>query len=458
MIDRIAGALARWLDRRTGLAKIGRRILNHVFPDHWSFMVGEIAFYSFIILVITGTFLAMFYDSSSAKIVYHGAYRALDGAQVSSAYNSVLRLSFDIPAGLLIRQMHHWAALIFVAAIVAHVARVFFTAAYRRPRELTWVIGVTLLILAIANGFFGYSIGGDLLSGAGLRIGYAIIMSVPVVGQWMAYLLLGGNIPNPLTVPRLYSLHIFVVPGAIAVLLALHLGLVWRQMHTNLPGPGRTNRTIVGSRLWPSYTAKSLGLFCLLFALIAMLGGLAQIDPVWVYGPYEPTAIMPGAQPDWYLGWVEGAMRLFPALNLRTRFLVPDVFFPAVLLPGLVFLGLYLYPLFDKLISGDLSDRQYNVLLLPYEQPFNTAVGCAAFMFLLVLFFAGSDDVIAVVAGSSVIMIRAVLRVLALALPPVTFVLVFLLCRGIRRRRHAAPHEPSEGTATATQEVARRSQ
>jgi ubiquinol-cytochrome c reductase cytochrome b subunit len=457
MIDLMGRVLARWLDRRTRLARFARRVLNHVFPDHWSFMVGEIAFYSFIILVITGIFLAMFYNSSSDKVVYHGSYSALDGVRVSTAYQSIFRLSFDVPAGLLIRQMHHWAALIFLAAIVAHVARIFFTAAYRRPRELTWIVGVTLLILALANGFIGYSIGGDLLSGAGLRIGYAIILSVPAIGSWMAFLLLGGDVPNPMTVPRFYSLHIFIIPAAIAALIALHLGLVWRQMHTNLPGAGRTNRTIVGSRLWPSYAAKSLGLFCLLFGLIAMLGGLVQIDPVWVYGPYDPTAILPGAQPDWYLGWIEGAMRLFPALNLRARFLVPDVFFPAVLLPSLVFIGLYAYPLFDKLISGDLSDRQYNVLLLPYEQPFNTAVGCAAFMFLLVLLFAGSDDVIALAAGTSVIMIRAVLRVLSLAVPPVTFVLVFLLCRRMRRRSESSRAAPAE-TATASQETVQRSE
>ena len=453
MIDLLVRMLARWLDRRTGLARFARRALNHVFPDHWSFMIGEIAFYSFIILVITGTFLAMFYHSSSAKVIYHGSYRALDGVQISAAYQSVLRISFDVPAGLLIRQMHHWAALIFVAAIVAHVARIFFTAAYRRPRELTWMVGVTLLILALANGFFGYSIGGDLLSGAGLRIGYAISLSVPVIGRWIAFLLLGGDIPNPVTVPRLYSLHIFLIPAAIAMLLALHLGLVWRQMHTNFPGPGRTNRTIVGSRLWPAYAAKSLGLFCLLFALIAMVGGLVQIDPVWIYGPYDPTAIMPGAQPDWYLGWVEGAIRLFPALKLRSAYLVPDLFFPAVLLPSLLFVGLYFYPFFDKLISGDVSHRQYNVLLLPYEQPFNTALGCATFMFLLVLFFGGSDDVIAVAAGSSVVMIRTVLRVLALALPPVMFVLVFLLCRRIRRRRRAVSDVPAATTESASQEA-----
>ncbi len=438
MIGWMGRGFAGWLDRRVHAAKFVRRALNHVFPDHWSFMIGEIAFYAFAILVITGTFLAMFFNSSSDKTTYHGAYRALDGVQVSSAYHSVLQLSFDIPGGLLLRQMHHWAALIFVAAIVTHVARIFFTAAYRRPRELTWIIGVTLLLLALVNGFLGYSIAGDLLSGAGLRVGYAIVMSVPVVGQWLAFLFFGGDVPNPATTPRFYSLHIFLVPAAIALLIGLHLGLVWRQLHTNYPGPRRTNQTIVGSRLWPSYAAKSLGLFCVLFGLVALLGALVQIDPVWIYGPFDPVAITPGAQPDWYLGWVEGAMRLFPAFHLRRHALVPNVFFPAVLLPALIFIGLYLYPLFDKLIYQDLSDRQYNILLLPYEQPFNTALGCAVFMFLLVLFFGGGDDVIAVATGGSVAEIREILRVLCLVMPPTTFAAVYLLCRRLRRRRGEA--------------------
>jgi ubiquinol-cytochrome c reductase cytochrome b subunit len=448
VIDR----LARSLDQRLHGAKFLRRAMNHIFPDHWSFMVGEIALYSFVILIITGTFLAMFFNSSSAKVIYHGSYAALDGVQMSAAYESVIHLSFDVAAGLLVRQMHHWAALIFLGAIVLHLARIFFTAAYRRPRELTWMIGVTLLLFALVNGYVGYSIAGDLLSGAGLRIAYAILLSVPLIGRWLAFLFLGGVVPTPITIPRFYSLHIFLVPAAIAILIALHLGLVWRQMHTNYPGPRRTDRTIVGSRLWPSYAAKSLGLFCLLFALIAALGGFVQIDPVWVYGPSDPIAIVPGAQPDWYLGWVEGAMRLFPALNFRGRYLVPDVFFPAVLLPSLVFLVLYLYPFFDKLINPSW-DQFHNVLLLPYQQPFHTAFGCAAFMFVVVLFFGAGDDVIAVATGTAVADIRGILQFLALAAPPVTFVSVYLLCKRMQHRRGPVHASTSPEAAIGSEEM-----
>jgi ubiquinol-cytochrome c reductase cytochrome b subunit len=434
----IGEGLARSVDQRVHGARFLRRAMDHVFPDHWSFMVGEIALYSFVILIITGIFLAMFYSSGSAEVIYHGSYRALDGVRMSSAYESVLHLSFDVAAGLLIRQMHHWAALMFVGAIVLHMARIFFTAAFRRPRELTWLIGVTLLILTIANGFIGYSIGDDLLSGAGLRICYAILLSVPFIGNWLAFLFLGGVVPSPVTIPRFYSLHIFLVPALIAALIALHLGLVWRQMHTNYPGPRRTETTIVGSRLWPSYTAKTIGLFCLIFALTAALGGFVQIDPVWVYGPSTPAAIVPGAQPDWYLGWIEGAMRLFPPLNISLgNLLVPDVFFPAVLLPSVLFLGLYFYPFFDRLTDSRSRDRSHNVLLLPWQQPFNTAFGCAVFMFLLVLLFGGSDDVFAVATGSAVTDIRAILRVVVLAAPAITFLFVYLWCRRLKHRARA---------------------
>lgn len=437
MINWLGKKMALWIDRRTHLAKFARRALNHVFPDHWSFMLGEIALYSFVILVITGTFLAMFYNSSSAQVIYHGSYKPLDGVRMGAAFESVLHISFDVTAGLLVRQMHHWAALIFVGAIVIHLARIFFTAAYRRPREINWVIGLTLLLFALVNGYFGYSIAGDLLSGAGLRIAYAILLSVPVVGQWLAFLILGGTVPVPATIPRFYSLHIFLIPATIAVLLTLHLAIIWRQYHTNYPGPRRTDKTIVGSRLWPSYAFKSVGLFFLLFAVLAMLGGLVQIDPIWVYGPFDPIAILPSAQPDWYLGWIEGAMRLFPGVHMQVgRWLIPEIFFPAVLMPALLFLALYLYPFLEQLFTFDTE--QHHVLRRPSQQPFNTALGCGVFMYLLVLFFAGGDDVIALATGTSVVTIRAILRALVFAAPAVTFALVYLLCA--RARRHSASH------------------
>jgi ubiquinol-cytochrome c reductase cytochrome b subunit len=236
------------------------------------------------------------------------------------------------------------------------------------------------------------------------------------------------------------------------VLIAVHLGIIWRQMHTNYPGPMRTEKLIVGSRLWPSYTAKSLGLFLLVFAAIAALGGLVQIDPIWIYGPFDPVAAVPGAQPDWYLGWVEGAMRLFPGVNLRIGgWLVPEVFFPGVLFPLLVFAGLYAYPFLEQFISFD--KRPHNVLRLPHQQPFNTALGCAVFVFMIVLLAAGGDDVIAVASGSSVVVLRTLLRVLVFVLPAATFAIAYGTCVS-KQRRHSAATAPGKIVSAAVPEKA----
>lgn len=420
--------LAAWLDSRLRLARFARKSLNHIFPDHWSFMLGEIALYSFIILVVTGTFLAMFFNASTAKVVYGGPYEALRGVSMSAAYRSVMDLSFKVPAGLFIRQTHHWAAMIFVGAIMVHILRIFFTGAFHRPREVNWVIGMTLLMLAMGNGFTGYSIPDDLLSGTGLRIGYSIALSVPVIGPWLAFLAFGGLVPTGVMISRLYGLHIFVIPALIAILIALHLSIIWRQTHTNYPGPERSNRTIVGTKLWPVYSAKAIGLFFMVFAAVAALGGLVQINPIWIYGPYDPAAALTGAQPDWYLGWMEGALRLFPGLNLRIfGYLVPDPFFPGVLLPLLVFAALYLYPFLEQRITGNREER--NILQHPSEHPFRTSLGFTVLSFLLVLFFGGGQDVISVITGAHLTTVRFILQVLALAVPPATALIAYLICR-----------------------------
>ncbi|MGH9522569.1 MAG: cytochrome b N-terminal domain-containing protein, partial [Terriglobales bacterium] len=286
------------------------------------------------------------------------------------------------------------------------------------------------------------------LSGEGLRIGYSILLSFPVIGVWLAYLLVGGNVPSEVTIPHMYAMHIYFIPFLIAGLMTLHLAIVWRQFHTNMPGPRRTNATIVGSRLFPSYTAKTIGLFAILFGFIAALGGLVQIDPVWVYGPYTPFAAVPGAQPDWYLGWIEGAMRLLPPINIRAgNRLVPNVFFAGILFPLLVFLLAYIYPFVEQWLSFDRGN--HHVLLMPYEQPINTAIGCTAFTFLLVLLFAGGDDVILIaLGGGSLVTIRAVLRTLALVLPPLVGIFTYLICARMKRRR-APFHSPNDPISEA---------
>src|SRR3954447_5941276 len=309
--------LSRWFDDRITVSKFGRSALNKVFPDHWSFMLGEIALYAFLVLVLTGIFLTFFFEPSLKQVTYTGSYGPLHGIEMSAAYASVVNLSFDVRAGLVMRQTHHWAALVFIASIVAHLCRIFFTGAFRRPHEINWIIGVTMLLLAIANGVTGYSLPDDLLSGTGLRIMYSIVLSIPVVGTWLAFLVFGGEFPSGSIVSRLFVIHIFIVPVALFGLLGAHLAILWRQKHTQFAGRKRAERNVVGSRFWPKYAIKSVGLFAIIAGVLAGLGGLAQINPVWLYGPFDPAAVSTAAQPDWYVGWLEGALRLAPPWYLQ---------------------------------------------------------------------------------------------------------------------------------------------
>ena len=421
----------RWVDDRLGATSFTRHALTKVFPDHWSFMIGEIALYCFVILVLTGTFLAFFFVPSPNEVVYRGSYEPLRGVEVSEAFNSVMRISFDVRAGLLIRQAHHWAALLFVGSIVVHMARIFFTGAFRRPRELNWIIGVTLLLLALFNGFSGYSLPDDLLSGTGLRIAYSIVLSIPLLGTWLAFLVFGGEFPAPDILSRLLILHVYLIPLAMAGLISAHLAIVWRQKHSQFPGPGRTETNVVGSVLWPTYAARSVGLLFAIGALVFAMGGLLQINPIWLYGPFIPEAVSSPAQPDWYVGWLEGALRIFPAWEVDLfGFRIPNPFFPGVLLPTVTFGVLYVWPFLEARFTGDRAE--HHLLDRPRDRPVRTAIGVAGLTFYAVLLLAGSNDIVARLLGVSVTGITAVLRVLVLVLPLVTALFAHRVMRALR--------------------------
>ena len=336
-VEKAGAAGATFVDQRLGSNKFLSRSLSKVFPEHWSFMLGEIALYSFIVVLLTGTYLTLFYKPSMAEVIYDGSYVPLKGIYMSEAYASTLNISFDIRGGLLIRQMHHWSALIFVAAVAVHMFRVFFTGAFRKPRELNWIVGVALTTLALAAGFTGYSLPDDLLSGTGLQIIRGILQSIPLIGTWLAFFVFGGEYPGGEIISRLYSAHILLVPGLILALITVHLIMVWTQKHTQFPGPGRTNNNVVGYPLLPIYMAKAGGFFFIVFGIVALLSGLVNINPVWIFGPYTPDQVTAGTQPDWYIGWLDGALRLMP--NWETviaGFTISwNVFIPSVIVPGI---------------------------------------------------------------------------------------------------------------------------
>jgi ubiquinol-cytochrome c reductase cytochrome b subunit len=426
------GKVAKWFDDRLNLAGPTRKQLNKVFPDHWSFMMGEIALYSFIILLLTGTYLTFFFDPSMADTVYHGRYVPMQGITMSKAYESTLNISFDVRGGLVIRQIHHWAALLFLAAMLIHMFRVFFTGAFRKPRELNWLIGLGLVALGIIEGFAGYSLPDDLLSGTGLRIADAIMLSIPVVGTWVSFLIFGGPFPGDVIIGRFYIAHVLLIPAILAALIGAHLALIVRQKHSEFPAPGRGEHTVSGERVYPTYAAKAGGFFFIVFGVTAALGGLAQINPVWLFWPYNPAQVSSGSQPDWYMMFLDGSTRLFPSWEIRLwGHTLPPLFWPTVVLPGILFTLAGAYPFIEAKMTKDT--KAHNLLQRPRDVPVRTSLGAMAITFYMVLFLSGGNDLIAKAFNISLNAMTWGGRIALLVLPPIAYVLTYRVCLGLQR-------------------------
>jgi ubiquinol-cytochrome c reductase cytochrome b subunit len=392
---KLAGA-ARGLDERVGLAGFLKKALKKAFPDHWTFMLGEIAMYSFVIIIASGIFLTFFFKPSMGDVVYHGSYVPLRGVRMSEAYDSTLRISFDVRGGMLVRQIHHWGTVIFLSAIVAHMLRNFFTGAFRKPRELNWLIGVVLFILVMLNGLFGYSLPDDLLSGTGMRILEGVLLAIPIVGSYLSMWVFGGLFPGEEIIPRLYTIHVLLIPGILLALIPLHaVILTWRQTHTQYPGKGRTDKNIVGKPFWPSFMIKTLAYQMWVFAGICLLSTFAQINPIWLFGPYNPGSISAGSQPDWYMGWLEGSLRIMPGweINALGHTIPMDVLIPALVVPGLIFTALAIYPFIERWATGDYE--VHHVLDRPRDVPARVGIGVAGMTFYGLLWLAGGNDIIA---------------------------------------------------------------
>ena len=449
---RAAGSVGNFVDERVGASKGVKFLFRKIFPDHWSFMLGEVALYSFIILLLTGTFLTFFYVPSVGRTTYDGVYTPLAGAQVSEAFASTVRLSFDVRGGMLMRQIHHWSALIFVAATSVHMFRVFFTGAFRKPRELNWVIGSILALLAVIEGFAGYSLPDDLLSGTGLRIASSIILAIPVVGSYLSFFVFGGQFPGEIFISRLYTIHVLLLPGIFLALITVHLIMVLVQKHTQYPGPGRTNENVVGYPLFPVYAAKAGGFFFIVFGVTALMGALFTINPVWMYGSYDPSPVTAGAQPDWYMGWLDGAVRMTPGFfefSLLGYTLSLNVLIPTLIMPALITLPMILYPWIEQWATGDRREHHLNDR--PRNVPTRTGLGVMAITFYLLLLISGGNDIIASQLHLSINDITNSLRVLVFVLPPLAFMVTKRICLGLQRKdREKVLHGRETGTIYRT--------
>jgi ubiquinol-cytochrome c reductase cytochrome b subunit len=429
---RLTAGAAKWADERLHPAGGLRRQLNKVFPTHWSFLLGEVALYSFIVLLLSGTYLALFFDPSMQEVEYQGSYVNLRGLGMSRAYESALNLSFDVRGGLFVRQVHHWAALLFMAAIVLHMFRVFFTGAFRKPRETNWVIGVLLFLLGALEGFAGYSLPDDLLSGAGLRIMSGLVMSIPVIGTWVNWLMFRGEFPGEEVIPLLYTVHILLVPGILLALIAVHVGLVWYQKHTQFPGVLRKETNVVGVRIMPYFALKGGGFFAIVVGVTALMGGLFQINPIWNFGPFNPAHISAGTVPDWYMAWTDGLIRLWPAWEIYLgNYMVPAAFFPFMLgLPLLTGLAA-VYPWIERKFTKDYA--AHNLLQRPRDVPVRTSLGAMAITYFMVALLSAANDVLAEKFDISLNATTWMGRIGLLILPPIAYAITYRLCLGLQR-------------------------
>ncbi|MFE4873321.1 cytochrome bc complex cytochrome b subunit [Streptomyces sp. NPDC056682] len=425
--------LATWADGRLGLFAIAKPNLRKIFPDHWSYMLGEVALYSFLVIILTGVYLTFWFKPSMAEVIYDGSYVPLIGVRMSQAFESTMNISFALRGGLLLRQIHHWAAIVFIASMLVHMMRVFFTGAFRKPREINWLFGAGLLILGMFDGFMGYSLPDDLLSGTGVRFMEGAMLSVPIVGTYISFFFFGGEFPGVELIARLFTIHVLLIPGIMLGLLVAHLMLVFYHKHTQSLGPGRSNKNVVGMPLLPVYMAKAGGFFFLVFGVLAAMGAIAQINPIWSYGPYRPDQVTTNAQPDWYMGYSEGLIRLMPGweINFLGHTLQLGVFIPLVVFPT-VLLTLWLYPFLEAWITGD--DREHHVTERPRNNPVRTAFGAAWTAVYVLLLLGGGNDLLATHFQLSIDVITWAARVGFFVVPVVVFIITKRICLGLQRR------------------------
>jgi quinol---cytochrome-c reductase cytochrome b subunit len=423
-----------WLDDRFHGAKGLRVLMRKVFPDHWTFMLGEIALWSFVILLLTGTFLSLFFVPSMTQVVYHGSYVKLNGIRVSEAYQSALNITFDVRGGLLIRQIHHWAADLFMAALIIHMLRVFFTGAYRKPREINWLIGIGLFSLGLLEGLFGYSLPDDQLSGAGLRIFEGVLQGIPIVGTYLAFFLFGGPFPGHDIVPRMYIIHVLLIPGILLALISAHLFIMFHQKHTQMPGKGNTEKNVNGQPFFPYFMAKGGAWFFFIFGGLVLLATFATINPIQLYGPYSPVAISSASQPDFYMGILEGSLRVMPAweINFLGHTVTLSVLIPFALPLTIVLGGAALWPFFEQWATGDRAP--HNINDRPRNAPARTATGVAAMTFYGVLWAEGANDVIADKLQVPLYTITWIARVLVFVGPALGYVITKRICLGLQRK------------------------
>ncbi|GAA1758949.1 cytochrome bc1 complex cytochrome b subunit [Agromyces humatus] len=414
------------------VADIRAELRRRTVPNHWTNLFGAVTLACIVVVTVTGVLLMFFYTPSSDATTYTGSYVPLHGAEVSKAFASTMQLSFDVPGGLLLRQAHHWSALLLPAAIIVQIVTTFFTGAFRRPRRGMWVLLVLIFIVSLAGGWSGYALPDDMLSGTGLRITEGIALGIPLVGTWLSFLLFGGEFPGRI-IEHLYPLHVAVVPALLIALVAVRGLAAWRHGPPQFPGRGRTEQNVVGVRL-PVAAARAGGLFVIVTGLLLLVSAVVTVNPVWLYGPASPGDAGAGSQPDWYTGFLDGALRLAPA---GWEFVWLDRTWTLAILVPLAVVTLYLlliavYPFVEEWITVDRRD--HHLLDRPRNAPTRTAIGVAGIVFYATLWVAGSADLISTHFSVSFEGVIGVLQAMVVFGPAVGFFIAKRVCLALQRK------------------------
>ncbi|ACM56925.1 cytochrome b [Halorubrum lacusprofundi] len=453
-VDRAESAYD-WVDSRLDLDD-ANDFLGKAFPAEDSFLLGEVALFCFGILVSTGTFLAFFYEPSTAAVEYGGSVAQYQGQEMPAAFKSVLNITYDVPFGMFLRRMHHWAAHLFVASIALHMLRVFFTGAYRNPREPNWLVGTGLAGLAMFAAYTGYSLPYDEFASTAVGIGYNVAASIPIVGDPLASIVFGGQFPTSATIPRLFFLHVFLIPAAIAGLIAVHMAILVRQKHTEAQrdedvaaagGGGGTAKTggsaeatdggarlidrdddsvVIGLPAFPNQAAVSAVVFFLTMAVLSLLAGLLPVHNIAQYGPNDPASTPSLVMPDWFLMWGYGFLKLTPSwmsfdvLGVH----ISSEFVGGLFLPSLVFVAVAVWPFIDRAEKPEHFTRNY------LDRPFPTAVGILGVTLVMVASIAGMDVIVAEILGTSTAVLRPYLIAALVLVPAAAGTLTYAILGG----------------------------
>ncbi|WP_458189612.1 cytochrome b [Haladaptatus sp. NG-WS-4] len=395
-----------WFDSRFDLDP-AKSFLGKAFPAEDSFLLGEVALFCFFVLVLTGTFLGFFFEPSTSEVAYEGSVKQYQGQELPESFVSVLHITYDVPFGMLLRRMHHWAAHLFIASMSLHMLRVFFTGAYRNPREPNWVVGTGLALTSMFAAYTGYALPFDEFASTATGIGYNLALSVPLVGETMAKLVFGGQFPSSATIPRFYFLHVFLLPVVIGGLIAVHMTILIRQKHTekaresDVAGAQRVAKdddsVVVGLPAFPNQAAVSAVVFFLTLATLSLLAGFLPVHNIAEYGPNNPATTPGLIMPDWFLMWLYGFLKVIPGWLGFTVFgvHVNTEFIGGIFLPGLVFAAVFLWPFIDR--QEDPTHFTAN----PLDRPWQTAVGIAGVVFVMIASIAGMNNILAELVGTT---------------------------------------------------------